>query len=78
MAKKKIEVYYAGKSKTLYLRLPNGDSYFVTNSGAVGQTTGLANTIVRGSLNSGSTYENAKLVCELTPKTIRQIKKVLG
>jgi hypothetical protein len=71
--KKKIEVYYAGKSKTLYLMLPNGDSYFVTNGGAVGKTTGLRNT----RLSAGGMYENSKLVCELTPKVIRQIRKIV-
>jgi hypothetical protein len=74
--KKKIEVYYAGKSKTLYLMLPNGDSYFVTNGGAVGKTHGQRGLKVSNFL--GGSYENSKLVCELTPKVIRQIKKAFG
>jgi len=76
---KKIEVYYAGKSKNLYLILPNGDSYYVTNGGAVGKTIGNRNVRVwnkPGRLGN-SNFENAKLVCELTPKMIRQIRKIV-
>lgn len=74
MAKaKSLELYYNRKSKVLYVITPNQEAFFVTNDGHVGSTTFSRNVIVGG----GGTYENARQVCELTPKTIRKISKVL-
>lgn len=73
---KKIEVYYSSKSKTLYVMLPDGSSYYVMSGGHVGQTYGTRNVIVHSKSGDGS-MENAKLVCELTPSVIRKVSKVL-
>ena len=72
---KNIEVYYAGKSKTLYVIMPDGESYFVTNSGKVGKTYGQRNVTVKSEF--GGSMENARMVCELTPSVIRKLNKVL-
>lgn len=79
MSKRKIEVYYSKKSKTVYVMMPNGNAYFVTNDGHVGQTTGQRGvTIGNGPYSGQSTFENARLVCELTPSNIRKVNKLLG
>ena len=73
---KKIEVYYNRTSRTLYVMTPDGQSYFVTNSGQVGKTVGTKHVVV-GNRGTGGMYENASLVCELTPSVIRKLAKVL-
>lgn len=75
---KKIEVYYSSKSKVLYVMMPNGKSYFVTNKGEVGETYGNRGMRVNGSFGGSSTYDNATLVCDLTPSVIRKVKKIFG